>query len=188
MVTKIVFEQSVLVLPQSIMWSGTYWSPWIAHTWINKLLPLHSSLGVLHAHHRVNTPMDRLHINTGARCTSVVPLEKQHWSHMLFACSRKYRISVFFSFSTASFTSFSLSTGVLWNWQNCTARHCQAEFSSILHQCNKFGVTCYCLQLNFVPYLWIWLWDFCYSLNSWKLAIGLQTQVWKLCDCINLPS
>lgn len=84
MVTKIVFEQSVLVLPQSIMWSGTYWSPWIAHTWINKLLPLHSSLGVLHAHHRVNTPMDRLHINTGARCTSVVPLEKQHWSHMFF--------------------------------------------------------------------------------------------------------
>lgn len=36
-----------------------------------KLLPLHSSMGLHYAHHIVNAPMDRLHVRTKARGTSV---------------------------------------------------------------------------------------------------------------------
>lgn len=68
-------------------------------------------MGVLYAHHIVNTPMDRLHINIRARCTSVFTLGKTALkSNMLFAYSRNYRMLVLFLFCTASFTSFSVST------------------------------------------------------------------------------
>lgn len=102
----------------------------------------------------VNTPMDRLRINTRARCTSVAPLEKQY--RKVTCCLHAVGTTEYLSFSPSAQQALPPSLCPLvccGDWQNCTARQCQAELSSILHQCNKFSIIPYCLPLNFPPNL-----------------------------------
>lgn len=108
MITKIVFDHSVLVLPQSMTWSGTYWSSWIAHSWINKLLPAAFFNGTTLG------PMHIPHINIKARCQMHLchtSEKEQQKRNTQFASTRSWRIFVLFSLTTVRFTSFSMSTG-----------------------------------------------------------------------------
>lgn len=142
-------------------WSGTCWSHWIAHSWINKFCQL-----LFSAHHTVTTPMDT---NITARCQLQLcdtSEKKQQKSCMLFASTRKQL------FVLPHHSKLHLILCVHWQgrlvlrWsQNYTVRHCQAEFSWILHEENKFGVLLHSLPLFFPSSLWMCLKDFYYHLT-----------------------
>lgn len=147
---KISIWAQCLVLPQSMTWSGTYWSYWIAHTWINKFCQLHSSMWLPCAHHIVTTPTDT---NITATCQlhfCDTSEKKQQKSCMLFASTRKQ------IFVLPHHSKLHLILCVHWqgrlvlSWsQNYTVRHCPAEFSWIVHEENKSGFLFYSLPLVF---------------------------------------